>query len=192
MPVYGFDEAKLKTEVHTKEEVDGMVDDIKDDVLDEISPTLTQMQEDITAFEGTVNAAISGVESDVSAFEASVNTSIGSMESDITAFEGQVNTALAGKQSKHVTETYTLLYNGWVQQSTNIWTQNPIPSKVTSAITANNTVIVSPTPTLTGEGASEYARCKVAAYAQGANTLTFRASSEPTEDIDVNILILGV
>lgn len=163
MPVYGFDEAKLKTEVHTKDEVDEMVSGIAGEVLAEITPTLTDMQESIDNF-----------------------------RTEITEFEGEVNTALAGKQSKHVTETYTLLYNGWVQQSTNIWTQNPIPSNVTSAITANNTVIVSPVATLTGEGASEYARCKVAAYAQGANTLTFRASSEPTEDIDVNILILGV
>ena len=54
-------------------------------------------------------------------------------------------------------------------------------------VTASNTVIVSPAPA----DINDYATNSVYCSAQGSGTLTFSCNTEPTGDIDVNVLILN-
>lgn len=54
-------------------------------------------------------------------------------------------------------------------------------------VTASNTVIVSPDPA----SINDYATNSVYCSAQGSGTLTFSCNTEPTVDIDVNVLIIN-
>ena len=54
-------------------------------------------------------------------------------------------------------------------------------------VTASNTVIVSPAPA----DINDYASNSVYCSAQWSGTLTFSCNTEPTSDIDVNVLILN-
>lgn len=66
------------------------------------------------------------------------------------------------------------------------WSNNEITVSATW-VTASNTVIVSPAPS----NINDYATNSVYCSAQGSGTLTFSCNTEPTVDIDVNILILN-
>ena len=54
-------------------------------------------------------------------------------------------------------------------------------------VTASNTVIVSPAPS----NINDYATNSVYCSAQWSGTLTFSCNTEPTSDIDVNVVILS-
>lgn len=66
------------------------------------------------------------------------------------------------------------------------WSNNEITVTATG-VTASNTVIVSPAPA----DINDYAINSVYCSAQGSNTLTFSCNTEPTGDIDVNVLIMS-
>ncbi len=66
------------------------------------------------------------------------------------------------------------------------WSNNEITVTATG-VTASNTVIVSPAPS----NINDYATNSVYCSAQGSGTLTFSCNTEPTVDIDVNVLIMS-
>lgn len=66
------------------------------------------------------------------------------------------------------------------------WSNNEITVTATG-VTASNTVIVSPDPTYMSDYTSNWVYCS----AQGSGTLTFTCDTEPSNDIDVNVVILG-
>ena len=66
------------------------------------------------------------------------------------------------------------------------WSSKEITVSATG-VTASNTVIVSPSPA----NINDYATNSVYCSAQGSGTLTFSCNTEPSVDIDVNVLIMG-
>ena len=66
------------------------------------------------------------------------------------------------------------------------WSNKEITVTATG-VTASNTVIASPAPA----NINDYATNSVYCSAQGSDTLTFSCNTEPTVDIDVNVLIMG-
>lgn len=66
------------------------------------------------------------------------------------------------------------------------WSSKSITVSATG-VTASNTVIVSPAPS----NINDYALNSVYCSAQGSGTLTFSCNTEPTVDIDVNVLIMS-
>lgn len=66
------------------------------------------------------------------------------------------------------------------------WSNNEITVTATW-VTASNTVIVSPDPS----SITDYTDAEIYCSAQGSGTLTFTCSTEPTNDIDVNVVILS-
>lgn len=79
-----------------------------------------------------------------------------------------------GAQSQHVTRTVTLT------SGSTSW------SKTVSGVTSSNTVIVAPA-TASQEA---YSAAGVKCTSQGTNTLVFTATSAPSEDLSVNVVIL--
>lgn len=63
------------------------------------------------------------------------------------------------------------------------WSSNTQTVNVTG-VTANNVVMVSPSPV----SATEYAQCGILCTAQAAGTLTFTCTSVPTNDLTVNVV----
>ena len=76
------------------------------------------------------------------------------------------------------TITVTLASASWSSQSITV---------SATWVTASNTVIVSPDPS----DIVDYTSNKVYCSAQGSGTLTFSCDTEPTNDIDVNVVILN-
>lgn len=66
------------------------------------------------------------------------------------------------------------------------WSNNEITVTATW-VTASNTVIVSPDPS----SITDYTDAKIYCSAQGTNSLTFTCDTAPSNDIDVNVVILG-
>ena len=66
------------------------------------------------------------------------------------------------------------------------WSSKSITVSATG-VTASNTVITSPSPS----DYSDYTDAEIYCSAQGSGTLTFTCSTEPTNDIDVNVVILS-
>ena len=66
------------------------------------------------------------------------------------------------------------------------WSSKSITVSATG-VTASNTVIVSPAPA----SINDYATNSVYCSAQGSGTLTFSCNTEPSVDIDVNVLIIN-
>jgi hypothetical protein len=66
------------------------------------------------------------------------------------------------------------------------WSNNEITVTATW-VTASNTVIVSPDPSNISDYTSNWVYCS----AQGTNSLTFTCDTAPSNDIDVNVVILG-
>lgn len=56
-----------------------------------------------------------------------------------------------------------------------------------TGVTADNTVIVAPAPA----SAADYATAEILCTAQAANSLTFTCTTDPTNNISVNVLILN-
>lgn len=63
------------------------------------------------------------------------------------------------------------------------WSSN-IQTVSVTGVTANNVVMVSPSPV----SATEYAQCGILCTAQAAGTLTFTCTSVPTNDLTVNVV----
>ena len=97
----------------------------------------------------------------------------------IPAVHTEFDPLLAAKQDKHSTTSATLLAASWSSGSQTV--------NVTG-VTANNTVLVSANP----ESVEEYGGCGIICTAQGAGTLTFTCKNTPTNNLSINVVILGV
>jgi hypothetical protein len=76
------------------------------------------------------------------------------------------------------TITVTLASANWSSQSITV---------SATWVSASNTVIVAPDPT----SITDYTDAVIYCSAQGSNSLTFTCDTEPSVDIDVNVVILG-
>lgn len=97
----------------------------------------------------------------------------------IPAVHEEFDPLLAAKQDKHSTTSATLLAASWSNKSQTV--------NVTG-VTADNTVLVSANPA----SVEEYSTSGIICTAQGAGTLTFTYEFAPTNDLGLNIVILGV
>lgn len=66
------------------------------------------------------------------------------------------------------------------------WNNNEITVTATG-VSASNTVIVAPAPA----SMTDYTDAKIYCSAQGTDSLTFTCDTAPSNDIDVNVVILG-
>lgn len=87
--------------------------------------------------------------------------------------------ALALYQKKHIAAAVTLTSSNWSTELTQIVS--------VAGVTAENTVIVAPSPT----SQEAWGKAQVVCAGQSQNALTFSCVTAPTEDITVNIVILG-
>lgn len=76
------------------------------------------------------------------------------------------------------TITVTLAAANWSSQSITV---------NATGVTASNTVIISPDPS----DFSDYTAAGIYCSAQGTNSLTFDCDTTPSNDIDVNVVILS-
>lgn len=76
------------------------------------------------------------------------------------------------------TTTITLASTDWSSHS---------QTKTVSGVTADNTVIVAPA----SASAADYAAAEILCTAQAANSLTFTCTTDPTNNISVNVVILN-
>lgn len=83
------------------------------------------------------------------------------------------------KQDKHLTASATLLAANWSNKNQTV--------NVTG-VTADNTVLVSAAPS----SVEEYGACGIICTVQSAGTLTFTCKYTPTNDLSINVVILGV
>lgn len=95
-----------------------------------------------------------------------------------SAYE-ELSESQGGGGTTYTTATATLTTGGWVSDNQTVTVQG---------VTASNVVIVSPNSSRTD--ANAYARYGIMCTAQGANTLTFSATTTPQEAIAVNVLII--
>ena len=98
---------------------------------------------------------------------------------DYTTEEKAEVAKVANKQNQHSTASATLLAASWSNKSQTV--------NVTG-VTASNTVLVSASPA----SIQEYGMRGVICTAQGAGTLTFTCKSTPTNNLSINVVILGV
>lgn len=98
---------------------------------------------------------------------------------DYTTEEKALVATISGKQNQHHKETVSLLAANWSNgsQTVNIYW-----------VTADNTVLVSPIPS----DVAKYGSYGIVCTTQGAGTLTFTCDFTPSEDISINVVILGV
>lgn len=83
------------------------------------------------------------------------------------------------KQDQHLTRTATLLATGW---------SNKTQTVNVSGVTATNTVFVSATAASLGL----YSSYGIVCTGQGSGTLTFTCDYVPNQNININIVILGL
>ena len=76
------------------------------------------------------------------------------------------------------THTITLVSTDWSSHT---------QTKTVSGVTADNTVIVAPA----SSSAADYAAAEILCTAQAANSLTFTCTTDPTNNVSVNIVILN-
>ena len=96
-----------------------------------------------------------------------------------TAMHSIFDPMISAKQDQHLTRTATLLSGSWSSktQTVNV-----------AGVTATNTVIVSAAAASIGI----YSTHGVVCTAQGAGTLTFSCDYEPDQNININVVILGL
>ena len=70
---------------------------------------------------------------------------------------------------------------------TSAWWTNNEQTVTATGVTANNSIIISPVPT----DISDYADAKIYCSAQGTDSLTFTCDTAPSNDIEVNVLVLS-
>lgn len=97
----------------------------------------------------------------------------------IPAVHTEFDPLLAAKQDKHNKVTATLLAASWSNKSQTIGV---------TGVTADNTVLVSADST----SIEEYGLSGIICTAQGAGTLTFTCKFTPTNNLSINVVILGV
>lgn len=78
---------------------------------------------------------------------------------------------------QHITTTVTLESANW---------SNSEQTVTVNGVTADNTVLVSPDPS----DYSDYTDAEIYCSGQGTNSLTFTCGTTPSNDIDVNVVIL--
>lgn len=88
-----------------------------------------------------------------------------------------VDEQLATKQDEHTVITVTLLANWWSGTTQTV---------TATGVTATNTVIISPDPS----DFSDYTSAIIYCSAQWVDSLTFACDTIPSNDIDVNVVIL--
>ena len=86
--------------------------------------------------------------------------------------------AVTWLQTQHSAITVTLAAASWSSKSITV---------SATWVTASNTVIVSPAPS----DFADYTEAVIYCSAQASNSLTFTCDTEPTNDIDVNVVILN-
>lgn len=96
-----------------------------------------------------------------------------------TAMHSIFDPMISAKQDQHLTRTATLLSGSWSSktQTVNV-----------AGVTATNTVIVSAAAASLGL----YSSYDIVCTAQGNGTLTFSCGYVPDQNINLNIVILGV
>lgn len=92
-----------------------------------------------------------------------------------TEFDPLIN----AKQDQHLTRTATLLSTGWSNKNQTVSVEG---------VTASNTVFVSATAASLGL----YSSYGIICTGQGAGTLTFSCDYVPDQNVNVNIVILGM
>ena len=97
----------------------------------------------------------------------------------LPAVHTEFDPLLSAKQDKHNKANVSLLAANWSNKSQTV--------NVTG-VTADNTVLVSANPA----NIDEYSSSGIICTAQGAGTLTFTYEFAPTNDLVVNVVILGV
>ena len=102
-----------------------------------------------------------------------------SKEEVIPAVHTEFDPLLAAKQDKHTKLTATLLAANWAAKTQRISVEG---------VTANNTVIVS----ANYDSIEEYSTSGVVCMGQYAGELAFSCKYTPTNDLNLNIVILGV
>jgi len=70
---------------------------------------------------------------------------------------------------------------------TSAWWSSQTQTVSATWVTATNTVIVAPDPS----SITDYTDAKIYCSAQGTNSLTFDCDTEPSNDIDVNVVIIS-
>ena len=84
-------------------------------------------------------------------------------------------------------------YNLWTKVETiqvtltSAWWSSNTQTVTATGVTATNTVICSPVPS----SISDYTDAKIYCSTQATNSLTFECDTEPTNDIDVNVVIIS-
>ena len=101
------------------------------------------------------------------------------VEQDIANLQQANENLGSDKQDKHSTVTVTLSVASWSNNSQTV---------TATGVTADNTIIISPSPT----SHTAYGSAKVVCTAQTMNTLTFTCGEIPESDLTVNVVILGV
>lgn len=99
-----------------------------------------------------------------------------------------VDPQFAAKQDKHITRSVVLTGgSGWSGPSSGVYTQ----TVNVTGVTATNTIFVSPDPS-TDANYSQFSACGVYASSQQNGQLTFTATAKPSNNLTVNVVILGV
>lgn len=91
---------------------------------------------------------------------------------------GSGNITIQGGSGADVTQVSITVAN---------WNATTTCTKTVTGVTTSNSVIVSPAPS----SISDYVSAGVYCSAQGSGTLTFTASSTPTADLVVNVMVVG-
>lgn len=97
----------------------------------------------------------------------------------LPAVHAEFDSTINSKQEQHLAQTAILLTTDWDNNSQTV---------DITGVTANDTVLVSPVPSSIGL----YAAFGIVCTAQGEGNLTFTCDFLPSEDISVNVIILGV
>lgn len=92
--------------------------------------------------------------------------------------KSEVDALLQEKQDQHIPITVSLTVAGW---------SNNTQTVTATGVTANSTVIVSPTPA----SMWDYSDAKIYCSAQWADSLTFTCTGVPANAVDVNIVVLN-
>lgn len=142
---------------------------------DETVLSLQEYQEDYEDFGFTFTGT--PVDGDVIAFTCTVEEDVVSY-SWVRLNTQPVPTAAEIGAVTQAVHTISLVSTDWSSHS---------QTKTVSGVTADNTVIVSPAPA----SAADYAAAGILCTAQGANSLTFTCTEDPTNNISVNVLILN-
>lgn len=111
---------------------------------------------------------------------ANLQTEVTDLQTKVgdTSVSEQIADSVTGLQQKHVAIIATLSSSGWSSNSQTV---------TATGVTSLNTVIVGAHPSYQ----ESYNDNCVVCTEQGENTLTFTCSETPTDDLQVNVIILN-